>query len=54
MGRGRGALDATAVRARLNREAQRRRLDEILAELREAVAETVSSPPGTQHGEARR
>jgi hypothetical protein len=51
---GHDAPGVTAVRPGQNRAAQRRRLDEILAELREAVAETVSSPPGTQRGEAQR
>jgi hypothetical protein len=53
-GRVRAATGAIAVRPRQDREAQRRRLDEILAELREAVTKTVVSPPGAQHGEAQR
>jgi hypothetical protein len=44
----------TTTRPAGRREAQRRRLDEILAELREAVAETVSPPaPQPEEGDAR-
>jgi hypothetical protein len=43
---------ATTRRPAGGREAQRRRLDEILAELREAVAETVS-PPAAQPEDGR-
>jgi hypothetical protein len=42
------------ARPRESREAQCRRLDEIVDELREAVAETFPSPRGTQHGEVPR
>jgi hypothetical protein len=41
-------MTADATTRPTNRQAQRRRLDAILAELREAVAETVSPPPATQ------
>jgi hypothetical protein len=50
----RDAAGATAVRPGQNRQARRRRLDEILAELREVAADVVPSPSSTEQGEAQR
>jgi hypothetical protein len=50
----RDTTDAIAMRPAHNRQAQRRRLDAILAELRAAATDVVPSPSSTEHGEAQR